>query len=356
MRWSVDTRGTASGALRRARPTGSKIAIVRAVADDLKGRHFARVADWRADELTSVLDLADELKRAQHEREEHHLLPGRVVGLSSASRRRARGSRSRWDPAARRQRLYLRAEDLHLGRGETIRDTAPCSRATSTRSSCARTTSPTSSELAGHAGFPSSTGSPTRRTLPGARRRDDDPGAVRRVRGGARRVPRRRQQHVRLAHGRVREARRLLRRRDPCGVTPPGGRSQSARAGGGVRRGPSSSPPSRGLRRRRPRALHGRLDQHGPGGRAGAPAARLRRLRHRRQCSARARPDAIVLHCLPAHYGEEISEDVLYGPRSAVWDEAENRLHAQKALLALVSRRPRVLPLKDNVPTRTFPS
>jgi ornithine carbamoyltransferase len=47
---------------------------------------------------------------------------------------------------------------------------------------------------------------------------------------------------------------------------------------------------------------------------------------------------AIVLHCLPAHYGEEISEEVLYGPQSAVWDEAENRLHAQKALLALVVR------------------
>ena len=46
--------------------------------------------------------------------------------------------------------------------------------------------------------------------------------------------------------------------------------------------------------------------------------------------------NVIVLHCLPAHYGEEITEDVLYGPRSAVWDEAENRLHAQKALLALV--------------------
>jgi ornithine carbamoyltransferase len=49
-----------------------------------------------------------------------------------------------------------------------------------------------------------------------------------------------------------------------------------------------------------------------------------------------AGPDAIVLHCLPAHYGEEIAESVLYGPQSAVWDEAENRLHAQKALMALV--------------------
>ncbi len=50
----------------------------------------------------------------------------------------------------------------------------------------------------------------------------------------------------------------------------------------------------------------------------------------------RARPDAIALHCLPAHPGEEISEGVLYGERSAVWDQAENRLHAQKALLELL--------------------
>ncbi|HEX3238747.1 MAG TPA: ornithine carbamoyltransferase [Solirubrobacterales bacterium] len=48
---------------------------------------------------------------------------------------------------------------------------------------------------------------------------------------------------------------------------------------------------------------------------------------------AAANDDAVVLHCLPAHPGEEITADVLYGDRSAVWDQAENRLHAQKALL-----------------------
>jgi ornithine carbamoyltransferase len=50
----------------------------------------------------------------------------------------------------------------------------------------------------------------------------------------------------------------------------------------------------------------------------------------------KARPNAIVLHCLPAHRGEEITEAVLEGPQSAVFDEAENRLHAQKALLELL--------------------
>jgi ornithine carbamoyltransferase len=53
---------------------------------------------------------------------------------------------------------------------------------------------------------------------------------------------------------------------------------------------------------------------------------------------AQARPDAVVLHCLPAHPGEEIAEEVLYGERSAVWDQAENRLHSQKALLELLVR------------------
>jgi ornithine carbamoyltransferase len=51
---------------------------------------------------------------------------------------------------------------------------------------------------------------------------------------------------------------------------------------------------------------------------------------------AEARDDAVALHCLPAHPGEEITEGVLYGEHSAVWDQAENRLHAQKALLELL--------------------
>ncbi|MBX5474981.1 MAG: ornithine carbamoyltransferase [Thermoleophilia bacterium] len=55
-----------------------------------------------------------------------------------------------------------------------------------------------------------------------------------------------------------------------------------------------------------------------------------------RELLALAAPDAFVLHCLPAHPGEEITADVLYGDRSAIWDEAGNRLHVQKALLVLL--------------------
>ena len=54
---------------------------------------------------------------------------------------------------------------------------------------------------------------------------------------------------------------------------------------------------------------------------------------------AAAGPDALVLHCLPAHRGEEIAASVIDGPQSAVWDEAENRLHAQKALLVWLLER-----------------
>lgn len=54
---------------------------------------------------------------------------------------------------------------------------------------------------------------------------------------------------------------------------------------------------------------------------------------------AHAKPDAIFMHCLPAYRGYEVSEQVLDGPRSVIWDEAENRLHAQKALMSWLAEQ-----------------
>lgn len=61
---------------------------------------------------------------------------------------------------------------------------------------------------------------------------------------------------------------------------------------------------------------------------------------------ARAKPDAFVLHDLPAHRGKEITDDVMDGPRAAIWDQAENRLHAQKAVLELLLAAPRRAPAR----------
>ena len=65
-------------------------------------------------------------------------------------------------------------------------------------------------------------------------------------------------------------------------------------------------------------------------------ARALNRYQVNAQLMASAAKDAIFLHCLPAHRGEEVTADVIDGPQSRVWDEAENRLHVQKALMAIV--------------------
>jgi ornithine carbamoyltransferase len=60
----------------------------------------------------------------------------------------------------------------------------------------------------------------------------------------------------------------------------------------------------------------------------------LKRYQVNARLMARAKPDALFMHCLPAHRGEEVTDEVMDGPQSVVFDEAENRLHAQKGILA----------------------
>jgi ornithine carbamoyltransferase len=79
----------------------------------------------------------------------------------------------------------------------------------------------------------------------------------------------------------------------------------------------------------------------GQEGQESSRSARLAPYRLDEEKLGLADPGSIGLHCLPAHRGEEITAAVLDGPRSRVWDEAENRLHAQKALLAWLLERSR---------------
>src|SRR5215211_4066458 len=93
--------------------------------EQLKGRSFTRIADWSRAELEAVLDLGDDLKRAQQAREEHRLLPGRTLGMifhKPSTRTRVSFEVGIWQLGG--IGLYLSAGELQLGRGETIRDTA----------------------------------------------------------------------------------------------------------------------------------------------------------------------------------------------------------------------------------------
>ncbi|HUK93810.1 MAG TPA: hypothetical protein VLU96_02005, partial [Gaiellaceae bacterium] len=96
-----------------------------AVSESLKGRDFTRVADWSGEELLTALDLGDDLKERQRRREEHHLLPGRTLGMIfQKPSTRTRVSFEVGIAQLGGHGLYLAASDLQLGRGETLRDTA----------------------------------------------------------------------------------------------------------------------------------------------------------------------------------------------------------------------------------------
>jgi ornithine carbamoyltransferase len=308
-----------------------------AIADGLKGRSFTRVADWARDELLAVLDLADDLKRGRQAREEHHLLPGRTLGMifqKPSTRTRVSFEVGIYELGG--HALYLAAGDLQLGRGETIRDTATVLSRYLDGIMIRTFAQSDVEELAAHASVP---------VINGLTDSSHPCQALADV------------MTVRERFGRL-EGLKVVYFGDgnnvcaslmvacaklgmafvaatPRSYTPDERVVAIAReAGGDVALTDD------------PRAAVEGADvlYTDVWTSMGQDAEREQRLRDLagygidRDLASRADRDAIVLHCLPAHYGEEITEDVLYGPQSAVWDQAENRLHAQKALLALVIR------------------
>ena len=306
-----------------------------AVSESLKGRSFTRVADWSGDELRAVLDLADDLKARRQRGEEHHLLPGRALGMIfQKPSTRTRVSFEVGIAELGGHGLYLAAGDLQLGRGETLRDTATVLSRYLSGLMIRTFAQEDVEELARHASIPVINGltdsSHPCQALADAMTIRERFGRLQGLRvaylGDGNNV---------CASLMVAAAKLGMEfvAATPEGYEPTEQSLELAREAGGS-----------------PEVTHDPRDA-ATGADAlytdvwtsmGQEEERERRLRDLEgfgideELVRLAGEQAIVLHCLPAHYGEEITEDVLYGPQSAVWDQAENRLHAQKALMALV--------------------
>jgi ornithine carbamoyltransferase len=311
------------------------------VSVQLKGRDFLRVRDWEADELLVVLDLAERLKARQRERVEHRLLDGRSLGMIfQKPSTRTRVSFEVGIAQLGGTGLYLAAGDLQLGRGETIKDTARVlSRyldAIMIRTFAQRDVD----ELAEHADIPVINGLTDEfhpcqalADVMTIRERFDGFDGVRVTYLG---------DGNNVCHSLMVACAKLgmdFTAATPEGYEPSEGVVEWARAAA------EASGGSVELRHDARGAAEGAdvlyTDVWTSMGQEEERAQRVLDLVGYRiddELLELASERAIVLHCLPAHYGEEITEDILYGPRSAVWDQAENRLHAQKGLMATIIR------------------
>ncbi len=311
------------------------------VPEHLKGRDFTRMASWNPEDIKTVLDLADQLKELQRQREDHRLLPGRTLGMIfQKPSTRTRVSFEVGIAQLGGHGLYLRADDLQLGRGETVKDTAVVLSRYLDAIMIRTYSQDDVEELAEHASVPVINGltdiAHPCQALADLMTIRERLGRLSGVKiaylGDGNNVC------ASLMLGASKFGMRF------AAATPPGyepeetvvksARRSAVQSGGTVEL--TNDPRSAA---RNADVLYTDVWTS-----MGQDEERERRLKDLAgfgidsEVVASAEVDAIVLHCLPAHYGEEITEDVLYGPHSAVWDEAENRLHAQKALLALVVR------------------
>jgi ornithine carbamoyltransferase len=314
------------------------------VPQTLKGRSFTRVAAWSRDELETLLDLADELKAERARRRELRLLPGRTIGLifhKPSTRTRVAFEVGIAELGG--MALFLPATELQLARGESYRDTALVLSRFLSALMIRTFEQEEVEEFAEHASIPVINGltdeSHPLQALADAMTLRERFGTLSGIRlayvGDGNNV----------CHSLMRLAGRFgmeFRAATPPGYEPDSGfvaaASEDARANGGsVELGIA---PAEAV-----------ADAHavytdvwtsmGKESDADRDRRRLRDLAPYRvdeRLLALAGPEAVALHCLPAHVGEEITADVLYGPRCLAWEQAENRLHTQKALMALVIR------------------
>ena len=288
--------------------------------------HFLTGAELDAGRLDLLLHRAAALKESPRS---SRALEGRIRGaaLPAAVHAHAhvvRGGRER----ARRPPDGPARPELQLTRGESIRDTA----LVFSRHVAAiglRTGSEDELERAGRVRHRARrqhalAAAPP---VPGAGRPADHARGLRVARGPRARLRRRRQQ------------RRPLARRRGCAGGPGGACGRAGRLP--APRGRDAKRSSRTTRTRRSTGADAVYTDVWVSMSDSADSAAARRealapYRLDADLLARAKPEAFALHCLPAHPGEEITEDVLYGDRQRIWDQAENRRHAQKALLELL--------------------
>ena len=311
------------------------------IPDTLKGRSFTRVAAWSPVELRTALDLADELKVERARRRELRILPGRTVGLIFRKpSTRTRISSEVGIAELGGMALYVPAADLQLSRGESTRDTALVLSRFLSAITIRTFDQSEVDEFAEHATIPIVNGltdtSHPLQALADAMTIRERFGTLEGVRvaylGDGNNV----------CHSLMRMAARTgmhLVAASPEGYLPDPAvvascREDAAESGASIEVVVDPAEAVAGAR-----VLY--TDVWTSMGQEDERERRLRDLDPYRIDAgklAAAAPDAIVLHCLPAHVGEEITADVLYGDRSLVWDQAENRLHVYKAVLALTVR------------------
>jgi ornithine carbamoyltransferase len=311
------------------------------VPTGLKGRNFTRVADWSREELETLLDLADELKAERARRPELRVLPGRTIGLifhKPSTRTRVAFEVGIAELGG--MALFLPAAELQLARGESYRDTAlVLSRFLS--GLMIRTFGQDEvDDFAEHASIPVINGLTDRahplQALADAMTLRERFGSLAGLRvayvGDGNNV----------CHSLMRIASRFGMHF--VAATPPGyepwadivvAASEDAAASGG------SVALTTDVREAAQDAQAVYTDVWTSMGEDDDAARRVRDLEPYRIDDAilgLADPDGVAMHCLPAHVDEEITAEVLYSPRCLAWEQAENRLHTQKALMALVIR------------------